>query len=361
MIDRMADLTVQREEVVTVFDNPMFLLLKYILVLLICTFWSCSRSESTVVEAPSETICRIVQKSDEEVLGRLNSFAVVDKESFVLCTEEQVYLYDMSGRRLFKIGTSGNSDKEYLMPMIVRTDGNLIYVWSAMNMRFVVYDIKGNFIKYYSYKSAIRDFLPARDCIFIYPAGLKDDHIVEIYDTASMEVSESIGTPTFAHKVLLGWMSAAPLCYKDGDLYFLPMDKLSVMKYSCNRAGSELVASLYSDTFKVESIDSELDNNKQSLYRYANSYTLMLFNRDDRFYILTSEGKYIKDGDMLSDENRFCSLYRIAGKTGERIMSFTMGSFAYGNLLSVYDGNLYFIAHSVEDAEDIYTIKQLQI
>ena len=115
------------------------------------------------------------------------------------------------------------------------------------------------------------------------------------------------------------------------------------------------------DTFKVESIDSELDNNKQSLYRYANSYTLMLFNRDDRFYILTSEGKYIKDGDMLSDENRFCSLYRIAEKNGERIMSFTMGSFAYGNLLSVYDGNLYFIAHSVEDAEDIYTIKQLQI
>ena len=70
-------------------------------------------------------------KSNISIIGILNSFCIVDKESFATSqiNPAQVMLYDMSGRQLHEIGKNGSGPYEYINPGIVRSSGKNIYVW----------------------------------------------------------------------------------------------------------------------------------------------------------------------------------------------------------------------------------------
>lgn len=324
---------------------------------------SCSGGKDTIVQdADSETVCEIMTLYEDEEIGRLNSIAVIDSAHFVLSTDSQIYLYDMSGHCISKIGRSGNAGYEYNMPLYVRSDGALIYVWSAMTMKFIAYTIDGVPAGEYGYDSALRDFCPSGDCIVIYPAGARGEHVIDIYDRIAGRVIKSLGNSSDAHRILCGWMSAAPLFCSDGMVHYLPLDRLEVMRYDMGADVLSPVAEIESETFRLVPVKGDMGYPAAREYINANSSTMLVINRGGTLYVMTSEGRY-KDspGGIRNDEDRYCSLYRVEGSGGRKISSFTMSSFGYGNLLSVYDGEIYFIRHAVEDDNDVYTLNRLNL
>lgn len=332
----------------------------FVLMLPLC---SCSGGKDvTVQDADSGTVCEIMSVFGDEEIGSPCSLAVIDSAHFAISTDYQVYLYDMSGHCISKIGRSGNAGFEYNMPLYVRCDGDLIYVWSAMTMKFVAYTLDGTPVGEYGYDSALRDFCPSGDYIVIYTAGNRGDHIIDIYDKTCCQVVKSLGNSSDAHKVLCGWMSAAPFFCSDGGVHYLPLDRLDVMKYDM---GTDLllpVAGIESETFKPVQVKGDMDYPAAREYRNTNPCTMLAVNRGGNLYVLTSEGRYNDSPDrILNNENRYCSLYRVEGRGGRKIACFTVSSLGYGNLMSVYDGEIYFIRHSIEDDRDVYTLSRLNL
>lgn len=325
---------------------------------LLCTA-ACAMENMEVGDAPSEPVCTIRQVTDSVLLGRLNSMAIIDSTCFALCTEKQVYLYDKDGYPVRQIGQNGRAVSEYIMPTIVRSDGRFIYVWCAMSMRFIVYDKSGSFIGGYGYPSAVRDFCPSSGKIFIYPAGLRSDHIVDVYDKSTGNIEKSLGTATYTHKAMLGWMSAAPVLYDGGSLFFMPQDRLELMEYRAEWLEADVVSSFQSKTFRPEILKNALGAEDKMDYLYSNPFVVSVFSQGGQFYVLTSEGKYRIDGGHLSDDARFLSLYRMSSDGGCKIMDFRAETFGYTNLLSVYRGEIYFISHMVEDGSDVYILRKL--
>lgn len=357
MTDLMADLTALMEEMKTVYKKLCFAVAPSLVLL----FFSCGNKGLSIVETPSETICELQVDGQEGMLGRLNSIAVVNEDCFAVCDEGQVYLYDGKGRQLRKIGRSGNAGYEYNMPLIVRSDGTAVYVWSAMTMEFIVYGLDGNPKGEYKYNSAIRDFVPAGESIVIYPAGVSGGSVIEIYDTKTESVIRSLGETSASHEVLLHWMSVAPVTYCNGSVFYMSQDKLEVNEYKVTDGSQRIVGSVDSDSFHVGHVKSGVwsDRVARQSYLHSNPFTVMLVCGSGMFYILASEGEYVQEGRTLSDEKRYCSVYRLKGDKGKKIVSFTMDSFGYTNLLTSYHGDIYFIHHEIRNDEDVYTLKKL--
>lgn len=327
--------------------------------------FSCGRERSVVEvgEARSETLCEISQEGEDGQIGRINSLAVVDADRFVLCSEThaatQVHLYDMAGRRLAGIGRTGRARYEYVMPLIVRTDGKSIYVWCAMSLKFIEYTLEGEPVAEYPYESAIRDFVPCGSKIVIYASGKRKEHIVDIYDKASGEVVSAIGEPSPSHVALLGWLSVAPVTIDGDKVLFMPQDKLELLSYDLETGGLETRAEIESDSFAVSELGSEPSPDARRRYIYENSYAVMLTVKDGAVRVLASEGEYMMREGVLSKEDRFCSVYELKGARGRKVSSFRVDSFGSSNMLSSYGGDIYYVYHTLENGEDAYRLRKL--
>ena len=333
-------------------------LLIYLSFILLSSLVSCRQTNDSVhvTDVPAETICTI-----DGQLDRLNSIAVIDKEKFVLCTETQVYVYNSKGIRLYNVGNQGRAKYEYSMPLYVRTDGSKIYVWDAMMCKIITYSIDGRPIEEYSYDSSMNDFMPFNNNLLIYAGGRHDNHIIEIYDLSKKEVVSSFGDPTIAHQTLK-WLSVCPMSTDEGKIYFMPKDKLTLMSFNPNDESTlTLENTIESDSFVVRQLETRLQGEERSKYLEENSFVVLLVNKRGNWYTLTSEGTYSNTTSDVDRKDRLINVYKLSKNGGKKLLAFPSKSFSYSNLLSVFDGNVYYIHHKIVDEEDVYSLNKLVI
>lgn len=359
----MADLIVQ-EEGTRFADEPMEKLLSYSfgISIIMASLLSCTDRSMSVMDAQGEEICVLQTVGSCGILGRLNSIAVVDSSCFVICDESQVYLYDITGRQVRRIGRSGKAGHEYIMPQVVRSDGESIYVWSAMTMKFLQYDVRGNLLGEYGYASALRDFVPAGDNLVIYASGIMNQSIVNIYDKSDGSVRKCLYPASPEHKTISAWLSTAPLLYEGKDVYAVPQDRMDLLHID-ESGETDLLSSVHSETFKVSEykLTEGGSREKEIEYLYSNPYTVALLKKGECFYLLASEGKYDDRAGRIDDSHRYYAIYRFNKKGGEKCAVFSMESIGYSNLVSQYADDIYYICHDVEDDNDIYTLKRMRL
>ena len=105
---------------------------------------SCSNNAESAMQVPNfEEICVI--KDNDKVISDVQSIDIIDENRFVISDMQSVYLYDIQAARIKKISHSGRAQGEYILPMTVRYNNGHIYVWSAGNLSFIVYDLDGNY------------------------------------------------------------------------------------------------------------------------------------------------------------------------------------------------------------------------
>ena len=327
------------------------------------SFVSCKGSSSQVTAGiKSEAVCAL----DENLLllDAPKSLSVVDGKGFMVAAGDNVVLYDFDGRQLSSFNKRGRGSYEYQLLSYVRGEGDKIYVWDSGRTSFIVYDRNGEGMAEYKYGSAIKDFLPHGDKLYIYTAGKRTSHIINVFDMKSCAVVDSLVVPTPEHCLLLSNEAAAPMSVYDGCLYFMSKDALDI--YSWPLSGGEVskVGTVASETFKVDKIgDAGIigrDFMKAARYLFSNSYTLALSVGRKGFMVLANEGTAELDKSLkVTEDNLTMNLYRTDAKLGHLKKSAEKRSADVRTICSS-DGKIYFLRHSVENENDRYTLEVIK-
>lgn len=327
-----------------------------------CLFFGCvaDRDIDIVIEdAPAESICVL---SNSEPLGQLRSFCVVSNNFFAANTSDSVLLYGSDGKFIRRIGNQGRANGEYVMPWCVRSHGDNLVVWDADQLKFIEYDMDGNYIAQYKYDSALNDFRVYGDIIYIYTAGRRNESVIDILNLKE-ETLNGIYPASDAHKALSHSVNGMALGFYDGHLFFAPKDKLEALSYELDADEVKLVGSVSSDSFLVPEAgnDKNLVRDRKKLDAFLNgsSRTVFLYNRESSIYLVSLEGVSERDeNNRLSNEGRFYSLYRLDGKNA-RAKHFRVNSMGSSTLFAEYDGDLYYIVTELDGMDETVHLNRL--
>lgn len=231
-----------------------------ITLLLLC---SCTRSVTEREEAKFQTICRLSENIANISLPF--SFSVAEDGRFVLCDNENVFLYSSEGRQIRQIGNKGKSRYEYSHPSAVRIYKDTIYVWSSFTLRFISYTMDGEFVEEYPYLSAIGDFIPSDKYIYIYNKGKSIDNVIDVYDKRSKSIVNNLTESTPEHKTLLHKWAASPMMLSNSKLYYTSTDDLTVRTYDVNDGHELDLARIESETFKVSDLNEYKHDRKKNI------------------------------------------------------------------------------------------------
>ena len=323
---------------------------------------SCSDKSIAVHDAVSDSVC--VLKENLALVKSPASFAMTGDAGFVLSDYENVYLYGMDGSQKLQIGHPGRAKYEYNVPTVVRCFGDSVYVWSSFSLKFISYAIDGTPGAEYPYGSAIADFAPSDGKLFIYTAGRRLDHVVDVYDKASGKVTDSLSRSTSEHQFLLIEGAKAPMYFDGKELLFMPKDRIMLMHYDPVTNSGGTLSALVSNTFKVEKgLSGDLldkDEEKALAKLDESSLTMCLWPGRTGYYVLTREGKaQIVNGER-DNGDVYYGLYEI-GPDGSHIDSYRYDSIGTLRLFSSWGSDLYYISHSIEEEEDVYVLKRLAL
>lgn len=306
-----------------------------------------------VSELDTSELCRL-QQADNPI-RELYSMAVQNDSTVLLSTDREVLRYSFEGRRLKNLGNKGRAAGEYNMPMKVRVYGDRIFVWDAMNLKFMQYDASGSFIGESSYTSAIKDFLPSGNKIVIYTAGAREQNIIDIYDIAEGAVVKSL-TKTSSVQRMFNSSGVYPMCIKDGMLYYMPCCEMDV--YGFNLETGEDAGCLFhieSSSFKsgeIDDVEALLSNRKKLSGFYDEvSSVLMIMPVGNRFKVLTCEGEFYRESGIRKNDRRYYSLYEVdrKGKVMDK-RCFPYDTFESRSAVDVSNGKLYFLKKTLDMA-----------
>jgi hypothetical protein len=332
--------------------------------LILCLFCcasvlSCINDENNLSPLDSRAVCQL----DENLtlLDAPRTLSIIDKDNFVITAGDNIIVYGFDGKQKSFFNRKGRGQFEYQMLSYVRGCDNRIYAWDAGSCKFIEYDESGNGVKEYLYKSAISDFLPYGDKLYIYNSGKRSKYVVDVFDLRLGIVADSLVNTTPSHRLLLTNESSKPMAIKDDALYFMPRDAMDIYKYSFDNKEVEKVRSVESKTFKVESVADDgivgSDFMKAVKYLFSSSYTLALGVGRHNYTVLTSEGKAEVDNRLQVSNNELTANYYVIGN---KVKEFSSERNFDIRLAASFSGDIYFIDHSVEEDNDCYTLKVLK-
>lgn len=339
-------------------------ILFFMAILVSCTCCSTTDKNIEVKDAHFDIICKLSSNISE--LGAIKSLSVFDDGFAVTANPNNVYIYNFEGIQKYSLGNSGNARYEYNNPFIIRSHGDSLYLWSANSLKFIVYSKDGQPASEYTYSSAIRDFVPSKDELIIYNSGVNDSYIVDIYSKNKKKVTESLFESSNEHKVLLSWMSVAPLICDDKYITVASKDKSAVMEYD-RIDKTQTIYNIQSQTFdvdKVANIDILQNRRKMSDYLMNNSVSVMLIpHHKKQNLLLTLEGSDVLDeiNRTVDYSNRYYALYNVYSGQPEAYYSYESLSPMY--LFSIYKNSVYFIRRecNADLDEESYYLCRLKI
>ena len=268
----------------------------------------------------------------------------------------------MDGRQIRQIGQAGRARFEYNHPSKVAVYNDTIYVWSSFTATFITYTLDGTPVAQYRYNSAITNFEPAGDYIFIYTGGRADENVIDVYSTVEKNVVKSISKATDEHRLLLFNMAASPLFYDGTLLYYSSLDVPDIYTYDPSQETPTLFSKVKSQTFHVEKSDISIRNNrsKQLDYSITNSQVLNIFPNGASLYVMALEGTACLENDKYQTEDKFFTVYG-ASEKNNFVASYSYDSIGTELLFDSTSDGLYFIRHTIENGEDVYTLNKLII
>lgn len=335
---------------------------------LVCLISSCiiffvACGESKPVEpiaAKYETVCTL--KDNLFPINDPKSFSIISSGEFVIADGEKVIFYSNEGEQVRCVGASGNAMGEYNRPTNVKIYNDTVYVWSAMSLKFITYTIFGEPIAEYGYDSAIADFIPSDDVIYIYNSGRSSANIIDIYDKKQQKVIKSLTESDAEHRILLRSWAACPFYLKGDDLYYMSRNELNLHKYNLVEDKELFIDYLESTTFNVEretDYKSILtDRKKASKYLRENSCVIGIVPYDeDKLSILALEGqtKVIEDNYDTSD--RVIAIYDMNKR--KSVSRYYYDSIGTHVLLCSLNNELYFLKHYIKNDDDVLKLCKL--
>lgn len=333
----------------------------YFLVIVFLTLISCQTQHVDFSKITQNEICAL--KDNIELIGNIESLSVTDS-MYVVSTGDHIIIFNSVGEQETIIDRKGRGRYEYVDASIVRQYDDCLYVWCPYLLKFIVFDSNGNGIRECQYNSAISDFIPHGDNVYIYTRGLREDHIIDVLNFSSGEVLDSLVNTSSGHRALLSQTSKSPIDIEGKSLYFMPKDSLVVYRYNIDSSKLDRVMEFCSDSFvsspfKNQSIDKNLSESIE--YVFHNSYTTGLSVKDGHCYVLTAEGTAdIQKDYTMRNNTLYSNLYNVDMSTGDAIQAKSDKPLDTPRISS-YNGSLFYVLHEINDSTDVYTLNRLSI
>ena len=322
---------------------------------------SCRHRQENVKmqEFSAEELC-VLEQVDRPI-GEIYSMSVINDTTLLLTTESEVMRYSVSGKYMGYIGHKGRAYGEYGMPMKVRADGNSIYVWDAMGLKFLKYDSDANFIDEYQYQSALKEFIPCGDKIIIYTAGVREGNLVDIYDINNKTVVKSLTESSPAQRVYNS-VSVYPMSIDSVELYYMPCCELKLYKYDLRNGEREAcLFDVKSDSFNVPEIDDEealfSERSKLGEFYDETSSVMAIVPMISGIKVMTCEGVFYRKNGQRESDKKYYSVYDLDANgmvNARKVIPYD--TFESKSAMNFYDGELYFLKKETAGNEESHIL-----
>ena len=271
-------------------------------------------------------------------------------------------MFNMEGTYIRDIGRNGRAKGEFIRPKQVRFDGNNLIVWDSNQMKFIKYTREGEFLNEYPYNSAFVNFQVNNEIVYIYAPALNDSFVLDLLKLSDLTTT-SAGSTSETHKILTHFYTSTPLHVGDNNIYFAPMDELTV--YSLSEDFKEHVyKSRDSKSFNVLSTNNRArdvgnDMRKFDSFVLNSSYNVFMFERGGFPYIISLEGTSSRGANnKISDEGRYYSMYKMDGHNNSP-KHYRMSSMGNPYLFAEYNGDLFYIKTEVDGNDEVVILCKL--
>lgn len=248
----------------------------------------------------------VVLDQGSQVLGTVESAAVLSDGSFVVATEDpRVSLFDSGGSFTGQLGRPGRGPFEYQGSLTVRPAGKNIAIWDSGNRKLLLFSPDGTSIREWTGMGrAVSDFVVRRDTLYAYHSGGTNEDYVSIYEYDNQESpAVALGDAPGEHFPLNLLDGSGGLTFCRGHLLYASPAEPVVHKYNpkTNRRDSWRMDDPAFSTEAVVEYESLEDINADILR--AGEQAL----RSSRFYFLQSIGvrvlSVLQHGELVYEKS----------------------------------------------------------
>lgn len=313
-----------------------------------------------------ELIC--VLKDNVEVIGDIKSIAIAGDNRFVVSTSKpaNVMVHDFNGNQITKIGSEGKGPYQYLQPSIVRYFNNQLFIWCAINLRLIVYDIHGNpQYELNNFGRSIDDFTVDQNKIFVKMDGGFRGKVLEKLDVKTGSLISNYGEYS-KEDIVMGLLGkSGGLTQFNNQVLFMQPSKLA-LNFIDKHTDSLKPVDIEDPDFKVDQIHGNpinyINNNRTSAlnYIYHNSVVTKLVASQNEIVIFTENGHFKFKDQQIDNEERFVKIYILnrdlqLKKIVKKHHSFHDANYLYDS----YDGKIYNIHSDIKDDDLKYTLSEV--
>lgn len=305
--------------------------------------------KSSKGEVKSSEVCKLGEEI--EFISDINFFEILDENLFVAATSEQVYLYNMSGEQLCKIGSQGRARGEYLSPYMLASHNGNIFVGAFH--KIIEYNQQGKTVQEYAINTKKRysHIEVSEKYIFLHsPIGAGSDDesnfCVNIFDRASSEMVAQVAQYDEMDKVFsLSMVGNGLVSVDDKEVTLLQLSDLTLNKYNTATSEKEQLFDIDSPTYNLDTTVKydEITNPsaiKQFIHFLENSSSPMCAGlHKNKLYVVTNESV---TGDNLAElqfERHLLTIDTKQGKGEYREIEFTSG--IVDKTYQFHDGQIY--------------------
>ncbi len=331
----------------------MKLLHYYILLSLVFINIGCQNKNGTSYQVINsefkiDTVCKTLDENIE-LLGHISDMHFISDSLFLLSTQEMLCLYNTRGEQLKVIGNKGNAEGEYISPDMIFATNRYIYLWCAMQLKVLRYDIAGNFVDVFCrMDKSIKEFKIAGDSIMFYREANDEKNVIHKFNANTEEDSildniESSAT----YRVLSRKKQLKMMNYKDGSLIVVnPVPQFELLLFDNDGTLTKRSDQVIDEEYSVAEFASNqefMDLGMQEGFRQSiqSSIILAVSKIKSNYYVLTESGRFSLDNNHVKSIDRKINIFKMSENLD--VISKSIYPYLIGSRYEFVGDKLYFI------------------
>ncbi|MEX0646453.1 MAG: hypothetical protein WEA56_08180 [Balneolaceae bacterium] len=340
-----------------------------------------SSSDSLIIDLSKKKIERVRLEKIETLplndnIYHVSLFAIFheeEKRSLVFLDEQQATInkLDIDSGDIISIGKGGRGPFEYVNPSYVRTKHSEIYVWDAMQLKFIVFDEKGNEIRESKTltRALIKFDVINEDSLALYMSGGFEGPSVGIYSFSEETVFEEnlTGEQTKSDRLLTILRGSGGILSEYPYIFYVLPGSLNIHVYNMI-TNEEKVIEIVSPNFQVDEFDDDVNQfvntNRNGLEEYLlnNSSTMGIYRYQDFLIIKTINGKagsITSSQGNFSHDNRYYLFYLLNNQFD--VVGYFKRNFNFHTEYEIFNNELYELVFQEYDQTAAYEIHKYSL
>jgi len=335
---------------------------KVFLLVLITFILSCTSNEKKESNTDLEFPALFSLNQTDVFFGQISDITVFQGHLVVISEKPvAIHVFDKKSGKYQKTISKQGGEFELMKPDLVGVGNNLLYIWDADLLKFVVFDKDLNPIRSFNnFNSAISDFAIWNNKIVMSSdANLEFSYI--IYHLDKEKIVDKFGKPE-TEQLLINKFKNAGTILSDKFLYLVPSNKLLITKL--NDSFQNEGRAIIEDDFNNDPLS---DKNRQVFdYSHTESLDFILKSsivkhflpHKNSFVLIAEVGDYLRKENKIETNDRAIKFYVFDDKNLEELYSRKVSIDGLQNAIFFHDNEKLMMVNN-NSSNDEFTIYEV--